>query len=385
MPEYLAQLRNAPSWREDNLFSAKELTTVISAEKELWIMLRSYSEVRSRGIKLLNKYNISGRGALNIWKRFRSYIRQADNYWQAASKTSYKSSSLLYYYSFLNLVKAYLLLENPRLPHNVKHGLSFNTRVTYTNLQKNTITSVIGRDQIFPLYYQKLFSVNPTVRYEILSLLNYATDISYQFEDGKFGRRKVFPFIYRIAIDKNRAKSWLLFTLPSIAPLKYYRSVFRDFFTEFEKVTKLQSVGPSFREMFGFESVEWSVYDFYQSKPGNEIDFVNDKILIGSHIQKLKNVLGSWLTPNYYPDKFSGFLNFPKNKQDTATMNEELAIYITMFFMSEVVRYRPDFLDEIFESRAAWLLESFVETCPLKFLRAIASRIIKQTFTIKNV
>lgn len=384
MPQQLAQWKNVPSFRDDNIFSVIELITAISVEKELWIMLRSYSEVKSRGISLLRKYNISGRGTLDIWKRFRSYIRQADNYWQAASKTTYKSSSLLYYYSFLNLVKAYLLLENSRVPHDVHHGLSFNTGVTSTNLQDNSVTVMTGNNQIFPLYYRKVFSADPPARFTIISLLAYATDISYQFENGRFGRRRVFPFVYRIAIDKNRAKSWLVFTLPSVAPLRYYRSTFRDFFAEFEQVEKPQSVGPPFRELFGFKSVEWSFNDFYQSKPEKEVDFVNNSILVGIYIQKLKDILGFWLTPNYYSDQFSGYLSFPKNRRDRSPINEELAIYIVMFFMSEIVRYRPDFLDEIFDSRAAWLLESFVETSPLKFLRAITSRIVKQTIVIKN-
>lgn len=384
MPQQITQWRSVPSWRDDNISSAIELTTAIPAEKELWIMLRSYSEVRSRGINLLGKYNISGRDTLNIWRRFRSYIRQADNYWQAASKTTYKSSSLLYYYSFLNIVKAYLLLENPRLPHNVHHGLSFNTRVTSTNLQNNLVTVVTGNNQIFPLYYRKVLSANPPMRFTIISLLACATDISYQFESGRFGSRRVFPFIYRIAIDKNRTKSWLIFTLPSIAPISYFRNTFRDFFAEFEQAEKSQSVGPSFRELFGFKSVEWGFNDFYQSKPENEVNFVNNSILVGIHIQKLRDILGSWLIPNFYSDQFSGYLSFPKNRRDTSPINEELAIYIVMFFMSEIVRYRPDFLDKIFESRAAWLLESFVETSPLKFLRAITSRILRQTIVIKN-
>jgi hypothetical protein len=48
-------------------------------------------------------------------------------------------------------------------------------------------------------------------------------------------------------------------------------------------------------------------------------------------------------------------------------MNEEVAIYTVMFFMSEIVRYRPDYLDKILNSKAAWLLESVVVISSFKF------------------
>jgi YaaC-like Protein len=50
-------------------------------------------------------------------------------------------------------------------------------------------------------------------------------------------------------------------------------------------------------------------------------------------------------------------------------MNEPMAIYLAMFFLGSLVRYRPDVLDELLGTASAWLLESFVASAPLLFLR----------------
>jgi len=57
-------------------------------------------------------------------------------------------------------------------------------------------------------------------------------------------------------------------------------------------------------------------------------------------------------------------------------MNEALAIYLCMFVLGSLVRYRPYLLDDLLGSPAAWLLESFVAYAPLLYLRAIASLIL---------
>ena len=51
---------------------------------------------------------------------------------------------------------------------------------------------------------------------------------------------------------------------------------------------------------------------------------------------------------------------------------------VSMFFMGSLVRYRPDLLEELLGTSAAWLLESFVHAAPLLFLRTITSLILNR-------
>lgn len=384
MSQLLPQFREIPSWREDNIFPTIPLKTAISIEKELWIMLRSYSEVRQRGVELLKSHGIQPSGISKTWNRFRSYVKQAEYYWNAATATSYESSSLLYYYSFLNLIKAFLVLRDPTLPHDIHHGLSFQTSDNSSSLRNKFVNIQLGSKEAFSLYYKKVFLKDPPSQLKITSLLAYPIDVSFQYASGGFGSRKSIPFIYRIAIDPNRKKTWLICAIPSLARLKYFKSIFNNFFDEFEQTSRPNRVDSGFRELFNFQAQDWASYDFYQSKISKEIDFIGDKVPTGIVVQKIRNCFEPWLSPNFYADEFSGYINLPKDKKNNNLINEEIAIYAVMFFMSEIVRYRPDYLDKILSSKASWLLESFVETCPLKFLRAIVCRILGKVVVISN-
>lgn len=105
------------------------------------------------------------------------------------------------------------------------------------------------------------------------------------------------------------------------------------------------------------------------------MDFILDLPPIGILVSELKNILHNKASPSYLRD-FDLYLNFPKNRVDGLNpMNEELALYLTMFYMSELVRYRPDYLYSTLDSKVGWLLQSFVDFCPLKLLRKIIARI----------
>jgi len=61
-----------------------------------------------------------------------------------------------------------------------------------------------------------------------------------------------------------------------------------------------------------------------------------------------------------------------------------MAICLIMFFISEMVRYRPNYLDKIHEEKVYWLINSFLNNCPITFLQSITNRIMGQNFLIKQ-
>lgn len=120
-----------------------------------------------------------------------------------------------------------------------------------------------------------------------------------------------------------------------------------------------------------------------------EVDFTPDnKAPVGLLIGKLSKILLNKASPSYIQNEFNFYMNVPQNRTRTEPMNEELAIYASMFFMGELVRYNPSYLYSILESESFWLLQSFVESCPIKFLRAMVARIIyptnKQVLIVTN-
>src|SRR5438552_1565022 len=60
-----------------------------------------------------------------LWREFRSYVRQARDYDEAARTIKGASAALLLYYSALNLAKAELLtsVPNPISGQTIRHGL----------------------------------------------------------------------------------------------------------------------------------------------------------------------------------------------------------------------------------------------------------------------
>ena len=73
--------RAVPSWYPADIFNRAFLTTTLDVDKEYWLLLRSYSEVKKRGVRLVKSYGVPDNKLEKTWEGFRAYIRQAENYW----------------------------------------------------------------------------------------------------------------------------------------------------------------------------------------------------------------------------------------------------------------------------------------------------------------
>jgi hypothetical protein len=392
MNQKLSSLRMFTSWVSTSPFwyNTLELTTYIEPDKEFWLMLYSISEVEDLAKKLFIEVNIPETQFDVIWKKLRSFIRQANNYWDAATKTNFRSAPLLFYYSFLNLVKAFLILRNSQLPSKLGHGIYYRKSDYQSNLKDKTIWVVLHKnDQIFPLYYKEIFNILPPPYFKITDLFGYLTDISFQYLQCNIGKVKTYPVIHRICFDDTRKKCWIVLAINFYLGLEELERSFPLFTEYFELVQPPEKVTSVLRDIFHFKESEWIDFHFYQFKEEKEINTENKGIntLIGEGIKILKNIFDPLIIPKHVDSSNATFyislpLHFPNNQ--SFPMNEEVAIYLLMFFLSELVRYQPEYLDSILESKEAWLLRSFIESCPLKFLRIITSRIINKVIILKR-
>jgi hypothetical protein len=372
-------LRSILSWRDDPIFPQQKLKTSIALEKEYWVMLRAAADVYPMGKALLTVNGVTG-DIKKLWRVFRSYIHQAENYWLAGAVTRPESAGLLYYYSFLNLVKAYLILKGvPVTGGNETHGLT-----TRKNTWRGSLTtkyvfippSSTKQVPIFSSYYSQVFSIHPPInKLSVWKLLSYVTDISYQYQSVVKAPKPNDRIKHRIVLNNQTTSCWLILAIPKSSQIERNWPCFRSIHKEFEKIKADPLAMQVLREMFGFESLDWTLFDFYQNKAGRELPVVNNQIPRDSLIQRLTSAFGSHLAPSYDDDSFSGLLSLPIRSTRWTAMNEEIAIYATMFFVSELLRYRTEYLEEILQTNAGWILKSFVESCPLKFLRIITSRI----------
>ena len=372
-------MRHFAGWRDDPIFPQQVLNTAIAIDKEHWIMLRAAADVSRTAKELFARHKLQG-DHRNLWKIFRSCIHQAQNYWDAAAHTRPETAGLLYYYSFMDLVKAYLLLKGISIgTGNEIDGLT--TRINkWTGAQdnKNVFLTPVGarKISIFSSYYSTLFSCQPPPKLCIWKLLSYAQDIAYQYQSVTNRVGSNFVFKHRFAINQPTNNSWVLLAVNKQAPLDKYPTIWRNFTAEFEKIDLAQAETiDSLRGMFEFRSLDWLAFDFYQTKAGKETAIVNNQLPLENLKQKISTAFDSHISPVYADIKIGGFIRLPLTANGRTPANEEIAIYATMYFVSELLRYHSDYLEHILKNNHGWVLTSFVESSPLMFLRIITSRI----------
>ena len=390
MTNGMPELRKISSWRDDPLSLTIELTTSIDIEKEFWLLLNHISEVKPAAYELFARFSIAEELFENTFHRLRAFIRQANNYWEVATKTNFRSSSLLYYYAFLNLVKTFILLKQPNLQDKVSHGIYYGKDQFQNDLIDKCIGVNYGNDQIFYLFYKEIFQIELPKQFKVIELFSYNVEISYQYLQCNFGNINTFPVIHRFSFDKSQKKAWSVLAIPSYVSKPILDSNFIKFDEYFEFVPTPAPADLTFRDIFQFSKTEWAGLDFYQFKESKVValdSYHSDTAIkygVVSCLNILKEVFASSLEPNYLPDNNSFYVTIPLTINDQKfPLHEDMAIYLGMFFMSELVRYQPWYLDKVLEDKESWLFRSFVESCPLKFLRMITSRIKNETVVMK--
>src|SRR6267143_5486899 len=101
------------------------LSTTRPVPTEIFSALSYLSEIPSVGKEFVAARNPHVADVELVYRRFRAFLRQARTFWDAAQPLHHRAGPLNYYYSFLNLAKAYICLAYPDpvagRPH---HGLS---------------------------------------------------------------------------------------------------------------------------------------------------------------------------------------------------------------------------------------------------------------------
>jgi hypothetical protein len=70
-----------------------------------------------------------------------------------------------------------------------------------------------------------------------------------------------------------------------------------------------------------------------------------------------------------YRDQHLFRINAPIRVPALRPMNEMLAIYGCMFYLGSLVRYNPQYLESILWTKHSWMIERFIKSAPITFLR----------------
>jgi hypothetical protein len=136
--------------------------------------------------------HISGPEAIYARDATAPYIDQAKIYFLDAAASKWRSAGLLYYYSFLNLAKAYLITNRVVTGKSIKstniyHGLTSapqnNQTISNFKIEVHPPLSNNKRN-IFALFYQKLtgeqWPFNSGITVSISDIVSYCDDISHE-------------------------------------------------------------------------------------------------------------------------------------------------------------------------------------------------------------
>jgi YaaC-like Protein len=165
------------------------LRTSDTVRGELIGSIELYSEVKAFGKELLKT---NGHTDLaQSFLVFQALMRQARTFFEAAEALHHRASPLNYYYSFMNLAKAFCFLRNPTfLSANLTHGLT--PRSVEGRLRKQYV--VAKANGVFPSFYRHLTGTHvPTnAKIRIADLLGYSSDVQYEYIQFKFGKPTSF-------------------------------------------------------------------------------------------------------------------------------------------------------------------------------------------------
>jgi hypothetical protein len=277
---------------------------------------------------------------------------------------------LLYYYAFMNLAKAALELRG--LSYDRHHGL---TRDEPKTDDLNKLVVDIRPRGVFPTLYECEFGVPwpKDLRPTIARLLSYATDIGFQYQRTGLGTGvwSIAPCKLRSIANEQTHECWLEIALRrefnvSAAPSTFSR--------RFEEVRLSNALA---RTRYEIPAEAMRSFRFFQTAvlpfPG-QVPVADLRALVD-------DALGSMMEPLYVGEELDMMLACPYMDGTLSTpMNEVVAIYLVMFYLGSLVRYLPDYLDDLLGTRNAYVLESFVTSVPHTALRALVARAAGEFF-----
>lgn len=158
-------------------------------------------------------------------------------------------------------------------------------------------------------------------------------------------------------------------TRPDFAPLKkYIEKLFDE--VDFPQLWA--------RQMFDMGQAMRAATLFIEGK--TEYALANFHQIVVDTAQALARVI------SYSPfdDEFSLVLNREIKTPKLAPMNEVIAIYCCMFFLGSLVRYRPQLLEAMLSTKDAWLIERFIKSAPITFLRHVRNLFDDQYLVFKQ-
>lgn len=367
--------------------SFQEVTTTRDKVAEVFSLLRHDVLISDGGHKKLEKRLKKRESRDLVLSQVSSYIDQAENFYNYARNSDYRSAALLYYYSFLNMAKAAIIMNKPSLLNKkFGHGVQVTKSSGQLGNRKIKIKETDEKNvAVYNELYKLIFGEYLPKDYEIktLDFLGYITDIT--LEVGKVTNSptgKVHRCKYYLNANKDSGDAWItLITTRGLYPANYPKA-YKNFVKNFERFKPTA---------FSYQLT----YEMKSSGPDSFANFNHSKKLfkideLGRYpMREINKYLISTFGKNVETDLLDGadyfLVNDPLDDKQKISFNETMAIYSFMFYLSSVVRYDPNEFDTNFSPTTTdgWVVKNFVESATFVALSHLASHISGKVYGFK--
>jgi hypothetical protein len=326
-----------------------------------WHYLKAFLRIEIDSVK-------RGPGLRDRLKKALYFAELAENFQKSADLTSLPTKGTLTYYSVLNLVKAFLLVQGKELETTIEyHGLSLpSEKEVELKIGPNSGGAGIN---IFQEFAAELGT--PVAAGSYISLSEMISEIpeihEMCFNLGKLNcnKRKFLPVEICILTNKQRRNK---LTYEIVFEKKNSHLMRTDKFDSGILKTHLQKVD---------DSIIKPDCDVYQSKTmlnftsTSDISWNNNYKKLCGEIESIHVV--TMLTRQGY----RYYLNLQPQKY-----RSPVYFFALMYYVGSVARYRPTLNAKILQGEYSAILNEAISTCPKQFLYYMVSKITKKVCAV---
>lgn len=308
-----------------------------------------------------------------------AFVDQAEDYYKAASSSLASATKpVLYYYCFLNLAKAHILLTKTKENlEKAKHGISEflpqgGNELVDAKLEVFKATS--STNNIFDLFSKSLTGAGigkKKLKLEVRHLLpqvlqGHRVWCSINSETERFISLDTIQILH----DANTKHLWLAVYLPAddLSRLGVSR----------KRLLERSGISSMFAEVeYNKPRYGSRILKFEQDKTVSYTGRPSDKVQ--DTVNKLKKHL--WSNVLSVPPYRKYYLYMAPEDEQYSVLPQLLSIYSIFYYLGSVTRYRPDKYSELMSGEYAAQLYEILENIPTQFLYLLASEYSCQEVT----
>jgi YaaC-like Protein len=278
------------------------------------------------------------------------YVRQASEFYDAASNAKPNTAPLFYYYSFLNLAKAICEIRRPRLHRREEcyaHGLSWRpdpSKVVKFDAEQVTVRGRGIWHLLWESVMQEPYPAADRTRLSVMELFSYCPEVGVEF-GTIFGpsRRRIYLEKIEAVHDASASEVWLRF------------SITRE---------RIRNTGLSAPALLAQMASTRTTYVEVRSEDRNLRTFQsrNAARLMGraTPYSALRRDILRLNLITHYGDELSLEYSFPLQQRLPLPMPQLMVSYTLLFWLGSLVRYDPHSVYQLSDSPYWILIDGFM-------------------------